>query len=276
MAIRYTVTTSSCPHCGHVLKREGYPIGTLLLMVCTAFLALLWFIAIAILNKIFNYESVKVGSPYIRCPNCDNLVKTNEAFEWGSYKTEFKKNWAFRNWMRVCYAVGGLSLFSILMVIGGLINGKPSDTTPNIVFTIILIFCLAIIGFAYYKRKQYMSDKFVTVSESDYELIKESWRRLKKFEPNEEETVTIKISGSGRIIRPQQSNVKKKENVKTKPSVVEYHGNDNDVDEDHISQSPEIEIIEDKPEVLVEEKKEPTKKVSSTKHVIVARKNKKD
>lgn len=91
MAIRYTVTTSSCPHCGHVLKREGYPIGTLLIVLFTGFLALLWYIAIPILNKIFDYESVKMGSPYIRCPHCNGVVKTDEAIEWGSYKTKYKK-----------------------------------------------------------------------------------------------------------------------------------------------------------------------------------------
>lgn len=203
MAIKYTVTTSRCPHCNYVLKYEGFPIWRMLLVICTAFTALLWYLAISILNSIFNYESIKMGCPYIICPKCHKPVITNEAFEWSEFGQLRKKDWAFRNFMRVCYAFGGLALLSLLIVIGGLISGKESDKTPTIIFAIILAICLFIVVFIYYKRKKLLEDDFITVSESDYELIKESWQRLREIDPNIEETEIIKISETGEIIKPQ-------------------------------------------------------------------------
>lgn len=301
MAIRYTVTTSSCPHCGHVLKREGYPIGILLLMICTAFLALLWYIAIPILNKIFNYESVKMGSPYIRCPHCNKLVRTNEAFEWGSFKTEYKKNWAFRNWMRTCYALGGLALFSLFIVIMSAINNKPGDVPPIIIFSIILVICLAVIGFAFYKRKQYTNDNFITVSEADYEEIKASWRRLKSQESDAYEKDTIKISSTGKVIKPSIQSTSNEKSVCVEKEVEETIDTNNEEDseeiddeydeslfddfeddEEDVSQENDIDENETIPvDIDINIKKEepiqtpkPNNNKSQEKHIIVARKKK--
>ncbi|MFA6935854.1 MAG: hypothetical protein WCQ75_00765 [Bacilli bacterium] len=264
MSIRYTVTTSSCPHCGHVLKRESdFSILWILLMLGTCFTALFWVIAIAILKSIFKYDGIKMGSPFIKCPNCNKTVKTGEAYEWGSINKEYKRNWAFRNWMRFAYFLGGLALLSLIVVIGSAINGKPADTAPLVIFLIICIISVLSICGIYYKRKKNLEEDYITVSETDYDLIKESWTRLHNIEPLAYETETIKISGTEKIIKPK---IPKEEPIK----------NSNEKEKIETKKIERVERVEDnkeQTEAPKTAKASSTAKKPQTKHVIVAKKN---
>ena len=72
MAIRYTITNYSCPHCGKVFKTDSWAqLGYLLLIVGTAFLSLSWFLSIAIMRAIFGSSDMpSVGSPFRTCEHC--------------------------------------------------------------------------------------------------------------------------------------------------------------------------------------------------------------
>lgn len=278
MAIRYTVTTSSCPHCGKVLKRESdFSVLWLLLMVCTCFMALFWVIARAIINSIFKYEYVKMGSPYIECPGCGRKVNTGEAVEWGSLNKDYKRNWAFRNMMRVCYTLGGAALFCIIIPLFAACwtSSHESDRTIALVLLFVAIFALAIIGYLYYKRKKSFEEKYITVSETDYDLIKESWQRLKEINPELQETEIIKISGTERLIYPPKkqsveiAKLQAQENRKTEQVKAEEFLKDDlsEVIEDEV-----IEEIKEEKNEDVDIKKTPTPKKSISKHVIIANK----
>lgn len=280
MAIRYTVTTSSCPHCGKVLKRESdFSVLWLLLMVCTCFMALFWVIARAIINSIFKYEYVKMGSPYIECPGCGRKVNTGEAIEWGSLNKDYKRNWAFRNMMRICYTLGGTALFCIIIpLFGAWTSSHESDRTIALVLLFVAIFALAIIGYIYYKRKKSFEEKHIIVSETDYDLIKESWQRLKEINPELQETETIKISGTERLIYPpkkQNAEIAKtytQENSKTKQVK-----NEESIKED-FNKAVETKEIEEPKEETNEDmdvKNTPIPKNKTTKHIIIAKKNNK-
>lgn len=277
MAIRYTVTTSSCPHCGKVLKRESdFSVLWLLLMVCTCFMALSWVIARAIINSIFKYEYVKMGSPYIECPGCGRKVNTGEAIEWGSLNKDYKRNWAFRNMMRVCYTLGGAALFCIIIpLFGAWTSSHESDRTIALVLLFVAIFALAIIGYLYYKRKKSFEEKYITVSETDYDLIKESWQRLKEINPELQETEIIKISGTERLIHPPKKQttevvkIMSNKNEKAEQVDKQEYTKENTVD------SIETKTIEEPKEEKNEEvdiQKPSTTKKPSTKHVIIANK----
>lgn len=280
MAIRYTVTTSSCPHCGKVLKRESdFSVLWLLLMVCTCFMALFWVIARAIINSIFKYEYVKMGSPYIECPGCGRKVNTGEAIEWGSLNKDYKRNWAFRNMMRVCYTLGGAALFCIIIpLFGAWTSSHESDRTIALVLLFVAIFALAIIGYLYYKRKKSFEEKYITVSETDYDLIKESWQRLKEINPELQETEIIKISGTERLIHPpQKQNAEIAKTYTQENSKTKQVKNEESIKED-FNKTVETKTIEEPKEEINEDmdvKNTPTPKKKTTKHIIIAKKNNK-
>lgn len=210
--MRYTVTTSSCPHCGKVLKRKSsFSILGLFLMFSTLFTAMFWVIGIIVLNDIFKYESVKLGSPFIICPRCGNKVITGEATEWGLLSKEDKRNWAFRNKMRLCYVLSGTVLFCLIIpLFGAWQSTHQSDRTVAIIMLMVAILSICIIGFILHLRKKSYNEEYITVSEGDYKLISESWKRLHKIEPLLYETESIKVSTTGKIVKPP---IQKEQNI---------------------------------------------------------------
>lgn len=219
--IKCTMTTYSCPHCGRVLKQEGdTTLLWIFLMIFTMFIPLFWIIGNCILNAIFKYDSVELGSPFIICPRCGNKVKMGKKNEWGLLTKVEKLDWAFRNKMKVCYVLGGTSLFCLIIpLFGAWQSSHQTDRTIAIVMLIIAILSIGIIGFIYYLRNKTYCLDYIIVSESDYSLIQESWNRLHKIEPLLTETETIKISTTGEIIRPQIKN----EQVIQKNNIIEIN-----------------------------------------------------
>ena len=263
--IRYTVTTSSCSHCGYVLKRQSsFSILWFLLMICTCFTALFWVIGISILNAIFKYESVKLGSPFITCPRCGSKVITGEANEWGLLSREDKQNWAFRNKMRLCYVLSGTILFCLIIpLFGAWQSTHQSDRTIALVMLIVAILSVCIIGFMFYLRKKSYNEEYITVSESDYYLIKESWKRLYKIEPLLYETESIKISTTGKIVKPP---IQKEQNT---PKSIHNTTKETPKEDDLINKS----INENKNQNLTNDNKNEQKSIDNNKkHVVIIRK----
>jgi hypothetical protein len=206
----------------------------------------LWTIEKISLESIFKYKNITMGFPY----------------EWGSMSKDCKRDWAFRKWMRFTYFLGCLSLFSLFVVILIAINGKPADTTPLVIFLIIgIISVLSIVGI-YYKRKKSLKENFITVSETDYELIKESWTRLHNIEPLSYETEIIKISETEELIYPKNPKV---ETIK-------------EIEKENTEEPKKEIIIEEKPAKYFNKNKatklKSTKKNNVTKHIIITKKHK--
>ena len=264
MAIKYNVITSKCPHYAKVLKRQSdFSIWWFLLVIGTCFIALFWIIAKAIINAVFKYEYVKMGSPYINCPNCGMKVNMGESSEWGKLNKDKKKNWAFRNKMRACYVLGGLSLFSIIIPLFGFwTSSHSSDRTIAIVLLVVAIVSLFIVGFLYYERKKSLEEEFITVNVNDYDLIKESWRRLKETNPEIKEIETIYVPGIEKVIYPQKE---EKKIVEKETKIVLK-------EQSQIKENPKVEY-----EVKTTETKKKIQENNKTtkpqkKHIIVANK----
>ena len=258
MAIRYTVTTSSCPHCGRVIKQTSdFSFAWLLLMIFTAFMALFWVIGIAIIRAVFKNEILKMGSPLIDCPHCGRKINTGEKTEWADFDTLQKKSWSYKTLIRLCYALSGTILFCIIIPLFGAWTSKhESDVIIAIVLLVIAIISLGIIGFIFYKWKKYLESEIIVVSQSNYDDIKESWKRVHQIAPLLVDNDTYMISETKQIIKPTTN--AQKTIVEEKPKLENL--------------SIFEEFSDDTQEEVIAEKDKSTN--SNKKHIITIKKNK--
>ena len=142
--IRYTITTSttSCPHCGYVLKKKTR--GAL-----TPIISCLWFITLPILIPYAIIKFVGLGAPdipkigpkMITCPNCSLPIRTdNLAIE--DLKPEESVTFHFRIWFYVSYVLGTILSFTLLYL---LIDGLPIVSIGGLIALLSLLGVLTII-----------------------------------------------------------------------------------------------------------------------------------
>lgn len=197
MKHEYTVVYHNCPICGKTLKTDN-PMLYLALSILTAFLPWLWFWGASILEKIFNFNLKKMGSPIKACPKCGTLVNMRKKFEWCELSLLQKKSWAFRRHIRCCIALSGIVLFCWVLALLPILGGEFEPSILILIFSpsILIIYIYHI----YNKWTDNLKKEEIIVSFSDYILIRESWSRLHKKEPTAEEINVIKIKETGEII----------------------------------------------------------------------------
>ncbi len=272
MAYRYTVTTYSCPHCKRVIKTDNQGAWTffwLLLFPIHLFITLPIIIARAIIVKITGIEETKIGSPYNSCKHCGLPIKNNERIEWNSLKDEYKKMWSFRWLFRTAYIISGLAIGMIILSLlaGGWWSTHPSDIKTNTVLWVISVIFIITTSIIIYLWKRYKSLNHITVTQGDYELIKESNNRYKKSGDKHEPTkMTLKIFGTNQVVKPLTT---KEESAKLIPQQVE----DDDFEEEEDIEYDEDEEID---ESIAEEENdsiEEDEEDADEEEIIVARKN---
>ena len=168
MAIRYTITNYSCPHCGKVFKTDSWAqLGYLLLIVGTAFLSLSWFLSIAIMRAMFGSSDMpSVGSPFRTCEHCGKKFLSYEHQEWNTLNTSSKKIWSYRFILRVLYALSGfVPLFLLSQFFWG--SNHESDRTIALIFLILaIVICLVLLTIHIINKKKIRKltediDKFI-------------------------------------------------------------------------------------------------------------------
>ncbi|MDR1094506.1 MAG: hypothetical protein LBL66_10215 [Clostridiales bacterium] len=227
MKIHYDV--SLCPHCGWKIKDDlARKVGLFILISCTAFMAVAWFIAIAILRGIFKVDIVKIGSPYVNCAGCGKPVRIGGKEEWGMLSDGQKRSWSFRRRIRVCYTLGGFILVFILMpLIAGVWGSRnQGDRTAALILLIVAIIFVVIIAIIYYSWHLYKDSPNIIMSQSDYLIVNESTIRTNAYpyldSENNLEFPPIKIRETGHIIenktmqqiRPQQASINSQPRIK--------------------------------------------------------------
>lgn len=166
--------------------------------------------------------------------------------------------------MRLCYVLSGTILFCLIIpLFGAWQSTHQSDRTIALVMLIIAILSICIIGFMFYLRKKSYNEEYITVSESDYYLIKESWKRLHKIEPLLSETESIKISTTGEFVKPP---IQKEQNT---PKSIDNKTKEAKKEDNLIKES----INENKNQNLTNDNKTEQKSIDNNKkHVVIIRK----
>lgn len=213
MAIKYNVTktTYMCPHCDKILKQNSdawWPLAFFVLPL--VFIGLILRGIKLLLDKIFYYDSIKIGDPYFKCVHCGKEIRSNGTFEWGELDSISKHNWAFRHLMRINYFFGIVILIALLLLVGCLIDNNFSGNSLLEVSLILILISIVVLFIIYYLRNQSFRNGYVTLCQTDYDFIKNSWVRLHNRFPLITETETIKIWGKDKIIEPPkapQSNI---------------------------------------------------------------------
>ena len=197
MRHEYTIEYHKCPNCGKVLKIFN-PMSYLALLIVTAFLPLLWFWGNSILQKIFKYDLEKMGSPYKQCPICGLTINMQYPKEWENLSLLQMKSWAFRRPIRTCIGLSGIIIFCLIVLIIPILVGEIS--ADMLLFLLLPVLLLLIIYGIYKKWTKQLSLPEIVVSLSDYEIIKQSQKRLHKAEFERKEEYIIKIKETGEII----------------------------------------------------------------------------
>ena len=209
MAIRYTITNYSCPHCGKVFKTDSWAqLGYLLLIVGTAFLSLSWFLSIAIMRAIFGSSDMpSVGSPFRTCEHCGKKFLSYEHQEWDTLNKSSKKIWSYRNILRTLYAISG---FVPLFLLGQFFWGSnhETDRTTALVFLILAIIIISIISIAYYFWRKYQQANEITLTQSDFDIVKNSLQRTGNDLNVENPPLKIKESGAVYGVNTQKNSKK--------------------------------------------------------------------
>ena len=147
-------------------------------------------------------------------------------------------------------------LFSIIIPLFGPWTSKhETDVIIAIVLLVIAIISLGMIGFIFYKWKKYLESEIIVVSQSNYDDIKESWRRVHQIAPLLVENDTYMISETKQIIKPTTNT--QKTIVEEKPKIENL--------------SIFKEFSDDTQEVMAEKNKSTN---SNKKHIITIKKNK--
>lgn len=151
MRISYTVTTQSCPSCGHVLKRSNslwlYFITLALLPI-----SLPTFLAYYLLYQyIFLLPEIpSIGNPVKTCPKCGLQYKSGKIKK-EDLSTEQLLNHKFKWLFRLSYLLGGIAILFLIGFIFGLFD---YDNTVLYCLYVSLgaAFIIFIITFSYRKK----------------------------------------------------------------------------------------------------------------------------
>ena len=195
MAIKYTVTTYSCPCCGKRLKTENDSLGILLLPLFP--FVLIWLLYYVVRNfmneKIFKIKYPFVGNPYKVCPKCGEKVKINQ------YKTlpeelgpkEFdiySRRWAYR----LSYITGTaciiLALLSLL-----LFSSSDIDYITGLIAVLLLPIAILILSISIVKNKKHVQLGYETEMAMLSKALDEAEKILAEAEASKtaEETTTV-------------------------------------------------------------------------------------
>lgn len=104
MRIKYTVTTSSCPHCGKLLKMEN-TLWYILLSILFLPIAIIYFVYIFVKGNLESELTYvpSVGNPFKKCPQCGAIVKINDKTPYEELLPEKKHIYDNRDSFNTCY-----------------------------------------------------------------------------------------------------------------------------------------------------------------------------
>ena len=157
MKISYTVTTNSCPSCGHVFSRSN-DLWLYLVMLLLFPISLPTMLAFNILyDRVFLSPVIpSIGNPLKTCPNCGLQVKSGK-IEKENLSEEQQLNFSFKWLFRISYFLGGVALLFLLGFVLGLFD---YDNTVLYCLYIALgaIFIIVLIALTYRKKLSVLED----------------------------------------------------------------------------------------------------------------------
>ncbi len=192
MAIRYTVTTYTCPKCGRVLKRDN-DLWTFLIFIVTFGTVLFWVAGWALINFVYerydNLRYTRLGNREKQCPRCGLMVCMSQGSEWITLDNNAQKSWAFRRFYTLALIFSGF-------MVGGLVLQLTwiSSYIAGIIFLIIFLISLLIeiAILAYWKAFQ--KKPYIEINQEDLAKIKKSMQKTNSSW--DEQTVPIKIKNT--------------------------------------------------------------------------------
>ena len=151
MRISYTVTTNSCPSCGHVFSRSN-SLWLYLVVLMLFPISLPTLLAFNILcDRVFLSPDIpSIGNPVKTCPKCGLQVKSGK-IEKENLSKEQLLNHSFKWLFRISYFLGGVAILFLLGFVLGLFD---YDNTVLYCLYISLgsIFIVFIIALTYRKK----------------------------------------------------------------------------------------------------------------------------
>ena len=122
MRISYTVTTASCPTCGHNFSRSN-DLWLYIIVLATFPIAIPTLIAFNILfDRVFLSPLIpNIGNPIKVCPKCGSKINSGKT-ERRSLSKEEELNYSFKWLFRLSYLLGGIVLLSLLGFVLGLFD----------------------------------------------------------------------------------------------------------------------------------------------------------
>lgn len=137
--IKYTITTftKKCPNCGQVLETETHGVFTPLL-ICFCYITLPIMISYWLLHILaFSYPTLKkIGPKYSYCPNCLEIIKTNNYYKEELYGEDLL-NHKFNPFFYLAYGLGSVLIFTLLSFLFEV-------STTSIIIAIVC--CCALMG----------------------------------------------------------------------------------------------------------------------------------
>ena len=122
MRISYTVTTASCPTCGHIFSLSN-DLWLYIIVLATFPIAIPTLIAFNILfDRVFLSPLIpNIGNPIKICPKCGSKINSGKT-ERRSLSKEEELNYSFKWLFRLSYLLGGIVLLSLLGFVLGLFD----------------------------------------------------------------------------------------------------------------------------------------------------------
>ena len=148
MKISYTITTNSCPSCGHIFSRSN-SLWLYIVMLALFPISLLTLLAFNILyDRVYLSPSIpSIGNPIKTCPKCGLQLKSGK-IEKENLSKEQLLNHSFKWLFRISYFFGGVAILFLLGFVLGLFD---YDNTVLYCLYVSLgaIFIIFIIALAY-------------------------------------------------------------------------------------------------------------------------------
>lgn len=151
MKIQYTITTQSCPSCGHTFSRFN-DLWIYILVLITFPISLPTMLAFSILSeRVFLSPQIpSIGNPIKICPKCGLQIKSGKKEKQNLSKIELL-NLQFKWLFRISYLLGGIAILFLIGFIFGLFD-YDYTVLYCLYISLVSVFIILIIALIYRKK----------------------------------------------------------------------------------------------------------------------------
>ncbi|MBO5046476.1 MAG: hypothetical protein J6C93_06360 [Clostridia bacterium] len=188
MKISYTITTQSCPSCGHIFSRFN-DLWLYILLMITFPISIPTLIAFNILSeRVFSSPQIpSIGNPIKTCPKCGLQIKSGKKERESLSKLELL-NHQFKWLFRLSYLLGGIAILFLLGFILGLFD-YDNTVLYCLYISISSVFIISIIAVVYKRKVKSIN----TVEKSHISIQNNTKTLLSSINPVEIAKITKEI-----------------------------------------------------------------------------------